>query len=154
MLNAVHLRKAGVVPVIGVGRTVLLRGGIRKRVDVAAGQARDVRVDGLFPRVPANRAPTPGVVRREAVRALGAFNVRDGGRPARVDAVSPGSARERLAIARKGRTSQVVVDARGPLGDEGILVGRPIGSVGRSRRRHGGAAGRRTRIRFGVRRSR
>ena len=78
---------------IRIRRTVLGSVRIRDGVAVAVCQARYVSVDSLFPAGPTLIAPAPCVVRQEAMRALGAFGVGYGRRPARVDAVAPGPAK-------------------------------------------------------------
>ena len=56
------------------------------------------------------------------MRALGAFGVGYGRRPARVDAVAPGSFGERGTLPRQGRAGQVCIDTGGPLGNESLFA--------------------------------
>ncbi len=107
---------------IRIRRTVLGSVRIRDGVAVAVCQARYVSVDSLFPAGPTLIAPAPCVVRQEAMRALGAFGVGDGRRPARVDAVAPGSFGERGTLPRQGRAGQVCIDTGGPLGNESLFA--------------------------------
>ena len=107
---------------IRIRRTVLGSVRIRDGVAVAVCQARYVSVDSLFPAGPTLIAPAPCVVRQEAMRALGAFGVGYGRRPARVDAVAPGSFGERGTLPRQGRAGQVCIDTGGPLGNESLFA--------------------------------
>ena len=87
-----------------------------------------MRADSRLPIVETGISPSPGVMGKEAHRALAGFGVRYRRRPTRIDSLLPCRLGEHAPVTRKRRAGKIRIDARRPFLDEGIPTHRPIDS--------------------------
>ena len=140
MLDRHHLVHGVVEPVIGVGRAILCGSPIGDGVPVSVCQPGNMGIDGLFPTRETSLPPAPGIVWQEAVGALRAFGIGNGGRPTGIHIVGPSGRGKCMTLTGKRGTSQIGVDAGRPFFDECVLTDAPV-HIGKSGKHRSGGIG-------------